>query len=204
MYVSRRPIGVVIVAVITVRSVLVVRTISIVVPAVRPRRIVFRIGPFVVVYAGIPASTIWRWVVVPAFARRHHSASAEGTRPLRSRDRGLAMILRSPQLAIRSRFLHLLILSSDRAHMPFACRRFFAVVCTFIDSSTPSVVAHARLVAVHDRRVIHVVNLGHIDVVHRTVVVEMSAVPAPAFVSASKICVAVINAAIKSNLRSPI
>ena len=93
MYVSRRPIGVVIGPVIIVPSVLVVRTISIVVPAVSPRRIVFRIGPFVVVYAGFPASTIWRWVVVPAFARRHHSASAERAGPLRSRDRRLAMIL---------------------------------------------------------------------------------------------------------------
>src|ERR1700730_8444597 len=48
-----------------------------------------------------------------------------------------------------------------------------------IQSAVGTVVTHSgRIdVVVHHRRVVHIVNFRHVDIVHRTVVVEASAVP---------------------------
>src|SRR5260370_33134768 len=75
-----------------------------------------------------------------------------------------------------------------------------------VDAAVAAVITHARNsdVVVHHRRVVHVVDFGHVDVIHRTVVVEAPAVPAATFIPAAKISVAVIDPAVKTYDRSPI
>jgi hypothetical protein len=60
------------------------------------------------------------------------------------------------------------------------------------------------VIVVDDRAVVRIVNDGHIDVVHRAIVGEVPSIPAPTEIANSNVTKAVIHAAIKSNVRSPI
>src|ERR1700683_2099465 len=71
-------------------------------------------------------------------------------------------------------------------------------------SAAAPVVAHAIHIAiVHLRFVVHVVNVVHVDVVHRAVVEEMTAVPVATSVTEPAITEAVVNAAVKTDMWSP-
>jgi hypothetical protein len=61
-----------------------------------------------------------------------------------------------------------------------------------------------RGVVVHHRLVIHIVNLGHVDVIHRPVVVEIIPPPISAFIAFSHVSIAIIYPAIETDVRSPV
>ena len=72
--------------------------------------------------------------------------------------------------------------------------------------STRTIEASAvyRGVVVNHRLVIHVVNLGHIHVIHSSVVVEIFSPPISALITFSPISIAVIYPAIETDVRSPV
>ena len=99
----------------------------------------------------------------------------------------------------------MLCLCRHRWHVPLTgcglfCRRW---LCG--DSTLAAVIADTvnRRVIDH-RRVVNIVNVGDIDVVHRSVVIELAVVPASTFVAMAEISVTVSDAAIEANLRTPI
>src|SRR5208283_5640855 len=101
--------------------------------------------------------------------------------------------------------LRMLCLCRHRWHVPLTgcglfCRRW---LCG--DSTLAAVIADTvnRRVIDH-RRVVNIVNVGDIDVVHRSVVIELAVVPASAFVAMAEISVTVSDAAVEANLRPPI
>ena len=72
--------------------------------------------------------------------------------------------------------------------------------------STRTIEASAvyRAVVVDHRLVIHIVNLGDVHVIHRSVVVEIVSPPISAFITFSHISIAVIYPAIETDARTPV
>src|ERR1700728_2448568 len=85
-----------------------------------------------------------------------------------------------------------------------AIRSHFSGRRTCSKSATAAVVAHAIHIAiVHHRSVVHVVNARAVNVVHRAVVKEMTAVPVAALIAEAAITEAVVNAAVTADVWSP-
>src|ERR1700693_3700880 len=85
-----------------------------------------------------------------------------------------------------------------------AIRSHFSGRWTCNNSAAAAVVAHAIHIAiVHYGFVVHVVNVVHVDVVHRAVVEEMPAVPVATFVTETAVAEAVVNAAVKADMWAP-
>src|SRR5260370_27311388 len=101
--------------------------------------------------------------------------------------------------------MYVFVLSRYRCHVPFTPRGLFLRCWACVHSAVPAVIAHPRHVhVVDDRGVVDVVNLRHIDIVYGPVVVKPITFPAPAFVTAARVSVAVVNPAIESDPRPPI
>src|SRR5215469_8933703 len=88
--------------------------------------------------------------------------------------------------------------------MPLTHGGFFLGGRPSRNSTISTVVAHPVHGSVHDRSVVDVVNFGHVNVRNRPVVKEMSALPSPAFVAVAEVPVAVVDATVESDHRSPI
>src|SRR5579863_2162415 len=75
-----------------------------------------------------------------------------------------------------------------------------------VDSAIAAVVTNpVRSVAgINDSCVVDVMDLGHVDIRHRSVVEEVSAIPASADEPVPKITEPVVNASVEPNLRPPI
>src|SRR5271169_4869011 len=99
----------------------------------------------------------------------------------------------------------MLRLCRHRWHVTLAGCGLFRGRGTGSDSALAAVIADTvnRCVIDH-RRVVNIVNVGDVDVVHRTVVIDLAVVPASAFVAMAEISVTVSDAAIEANLRPPI
>src|SRR5271165_185485 len=99
----------------------------------------------------------------------------------------------------------MLRLCCHRWQVPLAGCGLFCCRWLCSDSTLAAVIADAvnRRIIDH-RRVVNIMNVGDVDVVHRTVVIELAIVPASAFVAMAEISVAVSDAAIEANLRPPI
>ena len=82
----------------------------------------------------------------------------------------------------------------------------FFLRCRFPVHSTRTIEASAvyRGVVVNHRLVIHIVNLGHVHVVHRPVVVEIVPPPVSALITFAPISITVIYSAIETDMRSPV
>src|ERR1700758_4314604 len=117
-----------------------------------------------------------------------------------------AVVHGSPLLRIGAGSLFMLCLSSHRQNMLLVCHLFLLRRGTGADSTVAAVVADAvdRCGVVDHCRVVDVVNVGDIHVVHRTVVVELSVLPASALIAVTEISVSVTDAAIKTYLLTPV
>ena len=83
--------------------------------------------------------------------------------------------------------------------------RLFLSRWTPVDPTVAAVVTDPVHCGVVDHRgVVNIVNLGDVDVVHRTVVVKLSVLPASAFIAVTKVSVAVTDPAIETYLRTPV
>src|SRR5229473_6751384 len=134
----------------------------------------------------------------------HHSVVAKCTRPWRSRDWRPALVHRSPQFPIGPGSLHMLSLSAHRRQMPSAPCLFLSRRRARIDPTVATVEAHAIFdPVIDDRRVVHVVDIGHVHIGHGAVVEEVSIVPTSAFETLAEVTKSVIDPAIESNFRAP-
>ncbi len=146
----------------------------------------------------------WR-IVIPPRSCRYYSAFVKGRRLWRGGDRRFAMIHRSAHFLVVARRLEMLSLRGDRRNVMLTRSRFLLRSGASVDAALTTVVADARrVVVVHHRGVVHVVNLRHVHVIHRTVVIEVVVVPASSLITAPEIAVSIIDATVKSHDRSPI
>src|SRR2546430_1866640 len=88
--------------------------------------------------------------------------------------------------------------------VPLAHRYFFKMARARIDSAVTSVVGDTVYGEFVDDRLVVDVNVGDIHVVHRAVVEEVTVSPISALVATAKVAKPVINAAVESDVRSPI
>src|SRR5438552_10743627 len=92
-----------------------------------------------------------------------------------------------------------------RFKMTFACRGFFETSRTSINSARASVITNTihRDVVIDDRLVVDV-NVRNVDVVDGAVIVKAVAAPISAFITRSKVAEAIIDAAVESDVRTPV
>lgn len=118
--------------------------------------------------------------------------------------RWLALISRSAQLLIGSGGLHVFRLRGDRRDMMLARGSFLLAGSAGVYAAISTVVTDSSVVMNAYVFVVDVVDDRNINVVHGTIVVIVSVVPASAVVTASAISVSVIDPAIKADARTPI
>ena len=81
------------------------------------------------------------------------------------------MVYRRELTAVLRRRALVLHLRGRCIHVPVAIRGHLSSTRTGIDSAAAAVIAHAIVFPiVDDRLVVHVVNVSHVDVIHRAVV----------------------------------
>ena len=149
-------------------------------------------------------ATVSRSVGSSSFSRCDNAATAEFSGPCCGRDRRPPHVRRRAHLRIVSRRLYMLSLRRYRPDMSLAPPRFFFRGRTRIDSAVTAVERDVVLIAVDHGRVVDVMNFVHVDIHDGAVVEEMSAVPASPFKTGTEIAKAVVDAAIETNVRSPI
>ena len=77
------------------------------------------------------------------------------------------MIHRSPHFLVVARCLEMLRLRGDRSDVMLTRSCFLLRCGTFVDTTPTAVIADARrVVVVHHRGVVHVVNLRHVHAIH--------------------------------------
>jgi hypothetical protein len=88
----------------------------------RPARVwrPVRIAHSAIVRSAVVRTTIWWRIVSASFFRRYHGAGSKSSGFLCRSNRGLAMICRGSQFAIRTRRLYVLDLRCNRGNMAFA------------------------------------------------------------------------------------
>lgn len=126
---------------------------------------------------------------------------------LRCGDRRTTMVAGVVQRAITASLVDVLRLGRSRADMPLAVPTLFIRRRPRIHAVRSTVVTDSVVdVYVADHRAInvHVVNLSDVHVGHRAVVIELTIAPFASNVSRSKVSEAVIDPAVKSDVRSPI
>src|SRR5664280_2056678 len=118
-----------------------------------------------------PTAAICRRVVGSACGLCWNCTLAQPARTGSGSDRRTAMVLRGPEFPISARCLYVFGLRSNRADVTLMHRRFFLRrrSCVY---ATVAVVAHVVFVIDGDAFVVHIANVGHIDVVDFAVVVE--------------------------------
>lgn len=115
-----------------------------------------------------------------------------------------ALIRGSTQFRIGSRLLDVLILYRYRAGMIFPAVRLFLCRRANVDAAVATVVTDTVCCRVFDSGVVRVVEGLVVYAIDRRVVVEVIIFPAATFVAPPTVPVAIIDAAIKSDVRAPI
>src|SRR5271154_1603233 len=112
----------------------------------------------------------------------HNSPAPQFSRPVCRSNRRLALVHGSAHLRVRAGLLHVLRLSGYGRDVPLVRSRFFLWRGTRGDAAIAAVVADSvDCGVVNHLSVVNVVNVSDIDVHHRTVVKEMSAVPSSTY-----------------------
>jgi hypothetical protein len=111
----------------------------------------------------------------------------------------------SPLLWVVARSFLMLSLSSYRRSMFLSLNRFLLRRSTRRDSTVAAVVADAVHRGVVDHGgVVNVVDVGDIYVVDGTIVEKVAAVPTSAFIAIAEIAESVVDAAVESDMRTPV
>jgi len=135
----------------------------------------------------------------------HYTRPLEVPRSRRRRHRWLPVVHGSKLTAVGSRCVLVFSLCCCRPCMLFAPVRLFLRRRSPVHSTrTVKASAVDRRVVVHHRLVIHVVNLGHVHVIHRSVVVEIVSPPISALITFPPVSIAVIYSAIETDVRPPV
>src|SRR5580693_1001393 len=115
------------------------------------------------------------------------------------------MIHRRQLIAIRAGTLPHLALGSREPSMPLATRHRFRTRWTRGSAAVSAVEAYSVRATARDHPlVVHIANHASVHIIHRAVVVERSVIPIPARVSHARVAEAVVDAAIESDMRTPI
>src|SRR6266849_6068679 len=139
----------------------------------------------------------------PFVARRHYIA-AEITGPPAGRHGWSAVVHRGPLRAIRSRCMFVLYLLSPGFKVTLARRDPFVLAFAHLNSVRPTVEANSIDVVHHHGSVVVVVNHRHVNVGNRAIVDEFSSAPFAAPETHARVAVAIIKAAVKADVRSPV
>lgn len=136
----------------------------------------------------------------------HNGAVTESSWPGSSRDRGRAMVHRSAKLWLCAGSLLVLRLSSHGRGMSLTSGGLLFGPRTRGDPTIATVVADPvhRGGVVDDGCVVHVVNVGDVHIVHRTVVIKLPVLPTSTLVAFSKVSVAITDSAIETDLLTPV
>ena len=149
-------------------------------------------------------SRFWRGIITGGRGR------ASGVRVIelcRFRCRGnwrFAVIFGGTKLGVAASLIDMANLRGYWRDMVFASCRLVLTSSACFDSSAPPVVAHTRDRLIHNLSVVYVMDDGNVDVVSFTVVVEMATFPSSAFVTMTEVTMSIVDAAVKSDLRSPV
>src|SRR5260370_1658882 len=100
--------------------------------------------PVWIVRSTVVCTTIWGRIVPASFLSRHYSAAAKRSGSLCRSNRGLPMILRGLQFAIRTRRLYVLDLRRDWPDMAFAIRGLVLGRRSRVDAAVAAVITHER------------------------------------------------------------
>lgn len=114
------------------------------------------------------------------------------------------MVHGSPQFTIGPRGSNVLRLHRRGASSTGSLSRLLSRGWTRVNSTLATVVADVVGGLIDDRLVVDVVDVGDIDIVHGTVVVEGPVVPIPALVAFSTVSEAVVHATVEADLRPPV
>src|SRR5450755_4002329 len=122
--------------------------------------------------------------------------------PICSRGR-ITVIHGSAQFRVGTSFLSTRILCSDWRYVAFATGSFFLRSCASFHAALAAVVADAG-VTLHHSGVVGIVNHGGVHAIHRSVVSEAAIIPASALIPATTVSVAIIDAAVKTDILAPV
>src|SRR5579863_23883 len=146
-----------------------------------------------------------RMVRCSCLSGRHRSPPLQFSWSSRGCDWWPALVNRSPLLRVIASRFFMLSLSSYGRYMPLVFRRLFFGCGPDFDSTVSSVVTHPVHRSVVDHRgVVNIVNVRDIHVVHGTVVEELTASPFATFIAMAEIAESVVDAAVESDVRTPI
>jgi hypothetical protein len=99
----------------------------------------------------------------------------------------------------------MLSLNGHRGDMSLMCHSLFLRRWTRSDPTIATVIADPVHRGVVDHRgVVNIVNVGDVHVVHRTVVVKLSALPTSALIALTKVSVAVTDSSVETYLLTPV
>src|SRR6202158_993556 len=143
-------------------------------------------------------------MVRSAVGARRNYVAMEITRTSASRHRRPPVIFRRPLPPVRVRRVLVLDLLVPRFDVTVVLRNPFAFAFARLNSVRPAVEAYTVEVVHHHRAVVCVVNHGHVDVAHRAIVDELSSAPFSAPETYARVAEAIINAAIETDVRSPV
>jgi hypothetical protein len=100
--------------------------------------------------------------------------------------------------------VHMLGLRRRRPRVLLVRRCLFRRAGAGVSSAVAAVIAHPVGRVVDNGLVVNVVNVRHVHVIYRSVVLEGSVIPISAFIAGTAIAVAVVDAAIKADMRTPV
>jgi len=153
--------------------------------------------------SGVCSAIRWRFVSSSCFPGPN-GVLIECARSLSGRDGRLTLVDGGTQISIGAGRLKLLRLRGDQRDVPLARITLFFPGRSLVDAAVTAVVADAVRVVIEDSGIIDIVDNVDVHIVHLTVVEKVSAIPAAAFVTVAEVTEAVIDAAIETNVRSPV
>src|ERR1700735_3457666 len=169
------------------------------------RRIVFGSGRTVVLGArrSVILSPFRSFVRLTCLSRCHHSVALELIRALGGRYWRFAVILRRAEVSIVSSLFHVSRLRLHCSNMSLSVSSLFFRVCARLNASASSVVTHA-IVNFRHSRLVHIVDNGNVHVCYRAIIEEVTAVPAPPFITVAEISESIADSAVETDGRSPV
>ena len=159
------------------------------------------VRPILVMLHG-PASV--RPVVVPRFSSRYHIAPFELARSSAGSNYRASVIFRGPLSAIGARGVFMFDLLSARFEVMLVPRDPFALAYASLDPVRTAIEADAIDIVHHHRAVVRIVNHRDVDVGHGAIVDKLSATPFAAPKAYARVAVAIIDPAIKADVRAPV
>jgi hypothetical protein len=135
---------------------------------------------------------------------RYDSSASKISRLRSSRDRRLAMVRGSAEFWVCAGSLHMFSLRGYRRDMSFVGSSLFLRSRTLVYTAVAAIEANTGYGSVVYSCLVNVMNLGDVDVGHRTIVKKVVVVPTSTFEAMTKVTKAIVDPAVETYLRTPI